>query len=163
MANFQWSPVTSCFLITPICLRCCVTRSLWFLWKKLIALFSLFPLSVSIFELNFGYFKLLQQFLLIFHFWEVFIIFYLRHSTKTPFPFVLWTDLACSPHPAQHESGCAVLLCQGLPKVMLVTALLQTEPSQPWCCSAELTVYLVHEYTPNIPLLLVQKGSFVEF
>lgn len=113
MANFQLSPVTSCFLITPICFQCCVIRSLWFLWKKLIALFNLCPLSVSIFELNFEYSKLLQQFLLIFRFWEVFIIFYLRHSSKTPFPFVLWTVLACSPRPAQHGSGCAALLLPG--------------------------------------------------
>lgn len=53
--------------------------------------------------------------------------------------------------------------CQCLPKIMLVTVLLQPEPSEPWCSSAELAGYLVREYTPDIALLFVQKGSSVEF
>lgn len=84
-----------------------------FVWKKLIALFSVyfhFQFHLSFFELSSEYFKLLQQFLLIFHFWEVFIFICLCRSTKILFPIVLWADLACFPSPAQHESGCAVLL-----------------------------------------------------
>lgn len=139
----------------------------WDLCGKSWWLFSVYVHSqfhLSIFELNSEYFKVLQQFLLIFHFWEVFIFFCLRHFTKTPFPFILWTDLARSPH-VLLSMGLAVqcCFCQCLPRVMLERALLQPEPSEPWCCSAELTVYLVHEHTPTFALLFVQKGSFGEF